>query len=517
MMHSILYRNKFIRSSLLLSFSGLFLVALTLTFVPVEYYFVSANIGPTINDRNLKIQVVFRGIKFPTSMAFLGPNDILVLEKNSGTVQRIVNGNIIQHPLLHVNVANDAERGMLGIAVSKNESRTGNVTTYVFLYYTQAVGSTTTTTSTPEVTTTSIARTTTTPINITTPTTTKTIKTITTTTTTKTTTIDTQTLHNRLYRYELINNELVNPKLLLDLPGLPGPAHNGGKIVVGPDKNIYVVIGDVTGHRTRAENVPNGGLPDGTGGVLRVTQDGLPVPNSVLGGNYPQNLYYAYGIRNSFGMDFDPVTGNLWDTENGPNYGDEINLVEPGFNSGWIKVQGIQIPVNGDPGAIMPNPHILKEPHNLEDFEGKGKYKAPEFIWNLTVTPFDHAVAPTALKFLNSDKLGRQYQNDMFVGDFKNGNLYHFKLNQSRTGLILNGTLANKIANSQSQLQKEGIMFGQGFGGITDLSVGPDGYLYVLSPVVGGGDCHGTNSNQCVPYSSPVEGAIFRIVPANKH
>ena len=53
------------------------------------------------------------------------------------------------------------------------------------------------------------------------------------------------------------------------------------------------------------------------------------------------NLYYAYGLRNSFGMDFDPLTGNLWDTENGPEYGDEINLVEPGFNSGWNKVQGV--------------------------------------------------------------------------------------------------------------------------------------------------------------------------------
>ena len=54
----------------------------------------------------------------------------------------------------------------------------------------------------------------------------------------------------------------------------------------------------------------------------------------ILGNTYPLNLYYAYGIRNSFGMDFDPVTGKLWDTENGPDYGDEINLVEPGFNSG---------------------------------------------------------------------------------------------------------------------------------------------------------------------------------------
>ena len=51
--------------------------------------------------------------------------------------------------------------------------------------------------------------------------------------------------------------------------------------------------------------------------------------------------HYAYGIRNSFGIDFDPITGTLWDTENGPICGDELNLVEPGFNSGWDKVQGM--------------------------------------------------------------------------------------------------------------------------------------------------------------------------------
>jgi glucose/arabinose dehydrogenase len=56
--------------------------------------------------------------------------------------------------------------------------------------------------------------------------------------------------------------------------------------------------------------------------------------------NRPLNMYYAYGIRNSFGLDFDPLTGNLWDTENGPEYGDEINLVELSFNSGWLKLVG---------------------------------------------------------------------------------------------------------------------------------------------------------------------------------
>jgi aldose sugar dehydrogenase len=262
---------------------------------------------------------------------------------------------------------------------------------------------------------------------------------------------------------------------------------------------------------TQALNLKDGSPPDGTAGILRITRDGQPVPNNPLGGVYPQNLYYAYGIRNTFGMDFDPITGKLWDTENGPNYGDEINLVEPGFNSGWINIHGFQQPINGNPGEIIRDPRLLKQPYNLEDFAGKGKYRAPEFVWNLTVTPFDHAVAPTALKFLNSDKLSKQYQNDMFVGDFKNGNVYHFKLNQNRTGLSLNGTLANKIADNQSELRREGVIFGQGFGGITDLQVGPDGYLYVLSLSTGGGNCHGTMTISCVPYSSPQEGTIFRI------
>ena len=69
----------------------------------------------------------------------------------------------------------------------------------------------------------------------------------------------------------------------------------------------------------------------------------------------------------------------------------------------------------------------------------------------------------------------------MFVADAKNGNIYHFKLNVQRTGLLLpNGPLANGVANSADSLNQ--IIFGKGFGGITDLKVNPyDGNLYVLA------------------------------------
>ena len=177
--------------------------------------------------------------------------------------------------------------------------------------------------------------------------------------------------------------------------------------------------------------------------------------------------YYAYGVRNSFGIDFDPVTGRLWDTENGPDCSDEINLVEPGFNSGWRKIQGFW-EVNGSTYG-----KAIQNPSNLVDFGGKGRYSPPEFVWLNTT-------GPTAIKFLNSDKLGKQYQNDMFVADLHGGNIYHFKLNQNRTSLILNGSLADKVVNSMDELER--IKFVEGMGSITYLQVNPhDGYIYVVS------------------------------------
>src|ERR671932_1768435 len=398
-----------------------FVLIITIS-IGLVHPFNSVQAQPTIaKDPNLKLELVTQGLKLPTSMAFLGPNDILVLEKESGTVQRIVNGKMLPQPLLQVPVSTTDERGMLGIAVAKHS----NGPTYVFLYYTKDGGG------------------------------------------------GPQSLANVLYRYELSNDQLINPKLLLNLPALRGPNHNGGKVVIGPDSNVYTVIGDLRTHRTQAQNVVNGPSADSTGGILRVTQDGQPVSPAPLGqGSAPIDLYYAYGIRNSFGMDFDPVSGKLWDTENGPTFGDEINLVEPGFNSGWVQVMGIWTPQGTigkeTAGPVNPNPSA-----NLVDFGGKGKYRAPEFIWT-------KSIAPTAIKFLNSEKLGSQYQNDMFVGDIKNGNLYHFDLNLARTGLVLNGTLSNKISNTASNSQP--VIFASGFdGGITDIQVGPDGYLYILA------------------------------------
>jgi len=407
-----------------------------------ERYLNKGTDHPQVADTNLKVEEVADGLRVPTTMAFLGPDDFLILEKDTGTVMRVNGGIVSDLPLLDVDVANSIERGMCGIAVSKN-----GLDTIVYLYYTEIDGND------------GSDRTGKAPIG------------------------------NRLYKYELVDNKLVNPVLLLDLPADPGPRHNGGAIQIGPDNNIYVTIGDLNNKNTtmKVQNIKTGADPDGRAGILRVTQDGKAVGNGILGPGDPLNKYYAYGLRNSFGIDFDPARGYLWDTENGPDYADEINLVEPGFNSGWKVLQGIWKPFAPPEGDYIAGAKLLKPDNYLANFGGKGHYRSPEFIWK-------NPVGPSAIKFLSSDKLGKIYENDMFVGCVNLGVIFHFDLSEDRTKLKLAGVLEDKIADNEDEL--EDVIFARGFGSITDIDVGPDGYMYVLSSYMD-------------------NAAIFRIVPIN--
>jgi glucose/arabinose dehydrogenase len=264
---------------------------------------------------------------------------------------------------------------------------------------------------------------------------------------------------NRVYRYTWNGSTLVGPSLILDLPATPGPNHNGGTMTFGPDGKLYIVIGDLN-HDGQLQNFFTGPAPDNTGVIFRVNDDGS-APNDnpffALGGNLAK--YYAYGVRNSFGLAFDPITGELWDTENGPSSYDEINLVLPGFNSGWEQIMG---PDLRDPQSVA----------DLAHFSGS-HYADPKFSWLNTV-------GPTALVFLNSARLGVRYQNDLFVGDINNGNLYRFRVNAARNGFAFTSAgLSDLVADSDPEFQE--VLLGTDFGGITDLKVGPDGLLYVLS------------------------------------
>jgi glucose/arabinose dehydrogenase len=386
---------------------------------------------PQLKDASLKVEKVLSGLNLPTNIAFIKNNDFLILEKN-GTVQRAINGNVFDKPLLKVNVSNGFFQGMLGIAIAQSNKNSSNTTTSssnepllsVFLFYTEDKGN------------------------------------------------GTSPIGNRLYRYDLVNNTLINPKLLLDLPAIPDSWGNGGAIAIGPDNYIYVTMGSAGNDNFTPQsmtlNYRNSTIVDGRAGILRITQGGQPVDHGILGDTYPLNLYYAYGMENSYGIDFDPITNNLWDVENDGSFNDEVNIVKPGFNSGYGMISGLSVESPAVPSAVV-------------NFSGKGIYNDPEFVW---------VKKPVAvgLKFLTSDKLGKQYQNDLFIGGFQDGRIYNFSLNADRTHLALPQSLSSKSLASSDLPTADPIIFGEGFGGISNLVVGPDGYLYVVS--IGTGDIY---------------------------
>ena len=374
---------------------------------------VSAAAGAqTLNDPALRVDPIAAGFSAPTGMAFIGANDILVIQKNDGRVRRVVGGVVQGGQVLDLAVDFSSERGLLGIAL--HPSFPG--TPLVYLYYTvSATAADTNGSPTP--------------------------------------------LGNRVYSYTWNGSALVSPVLVANLPVTPGPNHSGGIILFGPDGKLYIVIGDLN-RSGQLQNFAPGPAPDDTGVILRLNADGtVPADNpfSGLGGNLAK--YYAYGVRNSFGMAFDPVSGKLWMTENGPSQYDEINLVEPGFNSGWNQLMGPDV---RDPQGVG----------NLVQFAGS-HYADPKFSW---LDP----VAPTAITFQSSAALGAGYTNHAFVGDINNGTLYHFVPNASRNGFVFTGGgLSDLVVDSPAEMAET--VLGNGFGGITDLDVGPDGRLYVLS------------------------------------
>jgi len=363
------------------------------------------------HDSELKVELVTAGLQYPTSMSFLDDGRILVLEKNSGKVRLVSNGKLQEAPVLDFDVASEGERGLLGIATWKD----GNGTS-VFLYLTE---------------------------------------------------MDSE-LRNRVYSYEWDGRELVNKKLVLDLPGEPGPFHNGGKIAIGPDGYLYAVIGDVNAGGGMLDNQAMGRLPDNKSVVLRVDRNtGMPAKDNPFYDSDMENLqgYYAFGIRNSFGLDFDTETGRLWITENGESEYDEINLVMPGFNSGWHKLMGPISRTNVTEGDLV-------------SFNGSS-YRDPAFSWRVPV-------GVTDIEFFNSSSLGEEYENNVFVGDINYGNLYFFKVNEERDGFELDSpALSDLVADpvgddvlgeARPMIAVEGID-----GRITDIETSPDGELYVLT------------------------------------
>jgi len=440
--------------------------------------------GPTLTDPNLAVRTVVGGLDQPITMAFIGNNDFFVLEKASGKVKRVTNGAVVS-TVLDLPVNSNSERGLLGIALHPQFPANPRV----YLYWTES--STGADSANVD---------------------------------------DVPLLGNRVDSYLWNGSTLSFEKTLIRLHAFQADEtthrgnHNGGVIRFGPDGKLYIVIGD-NGRRGMLQNLQfgpsqsptgptvaddqNGGPePDDahmTGVILRLNDDGTtPTDNpffnaqTSLTGQAAANIkkIFAYGVRNSFGMAFDPLSGQLWTEENGDDAFDEINHVTAGFNGGWIQMMGPSSRISDFKSIEVARGDSLQQarwpPHLLADtptdalarlFMLPGAhYTEPEFSWK-------YAVAPAGIGFVRGRALGAQYEGDLFVGASRvtllNGFLFRFKLTTDRHMLALSDArLADRVADNNDKFdlsESESLLIGHDFGVTTDSQTGPNGDLYVVS------------------------------------
>jgi len=486
--------------------AAIFLVILSIFFFSARPRTLMAQAGgPSMLDPKLDVRTVVTGLVTPTTMAFLGDDDFLVLEKNTGKVQRVLRG-IKRDPVLSLPVNFFSERGLLGIALHPDFEDNG----FVYLYWTES--STGTVSGDPAAV----------PL-----------------------------LGNRVDRFKWNGSTLTFDRNLIKLRAFQADEgqplrgnHDGGVIVFesereregegensnhrgrrdreGEEKSkLFIIMGD-NGRRGNLQNVSFGTFRDGvhddqfggpepdnahlTGVILRLNDDGTtPEDNPFfeagdrIGGEVGANIQkiFAYGVRNSFGLAVDPLSGNLWDEENGDDSFDEINIVPPGSNNGWVQIMG---PVERirEYKAIETSPRffglqqIRWPPTLIADTQQEAlrrlfvirgsHYNDPQFSWKF-------ATPPAAIGFVKGDALGKEFEGDLFVGAATpltvGGHLFRFKLTEDRRALqFQDPRLRDRVADNLDKhdiTESESLLIGRDFGIGTDIKTGPNGNLFVVS------------------------------------
>jgi aldose sugar dehydrogenase len=457
---------------------------------------------PTLADSNLIVRQVVTGLEQPSSMAFIGAGDFFVLEKASGRVKRVINGAVAA-TVLDLAVNNASERGLLGIALHPGFAT--NRFVYLFWTCSAPVSSNPQTPSATECANEPATGADSDEL------------------------LGVPLLGNRVDRFIWDGAALRFDRNLIKLRafqndetnGVARGNHDGGVIRFGGDGKLYIMFGD-NGRRGQMQNLANGPFvagqsddqfggpaPDNahfTGVIIRLNDDGTtPSDNpffaagAQIGGEAGANVQriFAYGVRNSFGMAFDPVSGFLWDQQNGDDSFDELNRVLPGTNLGWTQTMGPiervaefkSIETTLAPGDLQqqrwPPSRIADTPADARArlFMLPGAtYDDPEFSWR-------YAVAPAAIGFMNGAGLGPQYNGDLFVGasrtTLENGYLFRLNLTGNRRAIGTDDRrLEDRVADNNAKFditESESLRFGAGFGVGTDIQTGPNGNLYVVS------------------------------------
>lgn len=473
----------------------------------------------TMLDENLQVTTAASGFTQPIGVVFLpridGVIDMLVLEKASGQVKRVINGVVQPTPVLDLPVNSNSERGLLSLVLHPNFPATPDV----FVRWTESStgADSTGVTQVP-------------------------------------------LLGNRVDRFtwdEATSTlTMAGPVIALrsrqtdNIPRAdhPGPTingnenanHNGGVMRFGPDGKLYLFMGD-QGRRGWLQNLPNGPfltapfvddtiltagtlggpMPDNlhlTGVILRLNPDGTAPPENpffvagaqmapTVGPEVAANIQkiYSYGHRNAFGMAFDPVSGVLWETENADDAFSELNRTVPGMNGGWIQIMGplsrfaqfkqIETTLFGSamqqvrypPTRI---PYTATVALNRMFTLPGATYVDPDFSWKFEV-------GPAGTTFINGNVLGPEYNGTLWIGSARSfqqvsanggnngGSLYRFRLTSDRlhVDVSADARLLDRVADNTAKFEgteSESLVIGRGFGITPSIEQGPDG-LYVVS------------------------------------
>ncbi|CAN5135803.1 hypothetical protein BH18ACT4_BH18ACT4_00520 [soil metagenome] len=235
-----------------------------------------------------------------------------------------------------------------------------------------------------------------------------------------------QTLNQILVMRDTGGGTATSAKVIFSSETVAGAYHEGGRILFGPDKMLYAVVGDAH-HQANAQN-----LSTTAGKILRMTAAGK-VP---AGNPFPGSLVWAYGIRNSYGFDFDPVNKNLWESENGPACNDELNRIVAGGNYAWGPSQTCSTPPAPPTNTNRDGPNPI-----------------------LPVAFHTPTKAPTGLDFCAGCDLPGG-EGALFLGEFNTGDIRRVTLTANRQGVA-----SQPVVYSHPN-------------GILSMETGPDGTIY---------------------------------------
>lgn len=403
-------------------------------------------LAPNLIESNFQIQIIQTGLNFPTKITFVDKDTMLIAQRTDGQILVLKNFQLIEKAVLDLNVESGNERGLIGLTSSKFNDKT-----FVFVYYTESAKKYDSNIPGDK---------------------------------------KNYNLGNKLVRYTWDGSTLIEPKLLLHPLNYTKKFHSGGAMTT-LENQLHLIVGDNLNENGFLTNTQSSEMNYDRGVLFRIDFEGNAFPTNPFSES-DLSKYYAFGIRNGYGLTVDPVTKNIWDTENGPADFDEINLVFSGFNSGWKEIMG-------------PKRDALSANLNLTKLEGS-EYSDPEFSWKM-------AIGVTEIEFLKSERYGMELENDVFVGDVR-GRLYHFNLNENRTSFIFSDpNLDDLMADNQNETSS--IIFGTNLGIITDIKTGPDGFLYIVSMVEGRGWEQFTSNNKDgdLKKQGSLQGVIYRIMP----